>query len=95
MPSAPTLSDGTAGGIEENAITFELCQSLIDESVLVSEADIAAAMRIYLEAEQEPLEGAAGVALAAMLQRKAALKGLKVAVIICGGNVSQQVLDRL
>jgi threonine dehydratase len=95
MPSAPTLSDGTAGGIEADAITFELCQSLIDESVLVSEAEIAAAMRIYLEAEQEPLEGAAGVALAAVLKRKDALQGLKVAVIICGGNVSQQVLDSL
>lgn len=95
LPSAPTLSDGTAGGIEENAITFALCQSLIDESVLVSEAEIAAAMRIYLDAEKEPLEGAAGVALAALLKRKAALKGRKCAVIICGGNVSPQILDNL
>jgi len=95
LPSAPTLSDGTAGGIENDAITFALCQSLIDESVLVSEAEIAAAMRLYLDVEKEPLEGAAGVALAALLKRRAALKGRKCAVIICGGNVSQQVLDNL
>ncbi len=95
MPSDPTLSDGTAGGIEAGAITFELCKVLIDEFVLVSEAQIAAAMRIYMAAEDEAIEGAAGVALAALLARKDAVKGRKVAVIVCGGNVSQQVIDSI
>lgn len=95
MPSDPTLSDGTAGGIEAGAITFELCKDLIDEFVLVSEADIAAAMRIYMAAEGEAIEGAAGVALAALLARKDAVKGRKVAVIVCGGNVSQQLIDSI
>ena len=90
MPSDPTLSDGTAGGIEANAITFDLCRALIDEFILVSEDEIAAAMRVYIEAEEEPLEGAAGVALAALLKHKDVEPGRKVAVIICGGNVSQQ-----
>ena len=93
IPSDATLSDGTAGGIEADAITFELCSVLIDEFILVSEAEIAAAMRSYIAAENEPLEGAAGVAIAALLKRKDAVVGRKVAVIICGGNVSQQVLD--
>jgi threonine dehydratase len=95
IPSDPTLSDGTAGGIEAGSITFELCCSLIDELVLVSEEEIAAAMRAYIAAENEPLEGAAGVALAALLKRKDDVAGRKVAVIICGGNVSQQVLDEI
>lgn len=95
IPSDPTLSDGTAGGIEAGSITFELCSSLIDEFVLVSEEEIAAAMRAYIAAENEPLEGAAGVALAALLKRKDDVAGRKVAVIICGGNVSQQVLDEI
>lgn len=95
IPSDPTLSDGTAGGIEADAITFELCRDLIDELVLVSEAEIAAAMRAYIAAENEPLEGAAGVALAALLKLKGNIAGRKVAVVICGGNVSQQILDEL
>lgn len=95
LPSAPTLSDGTAGGIEAEAITFDLCRTLIDDSIIVSEAEIAAAMRIYLDAEKEPLEGAAGVALAGLLKHKDAVSGRKVAVIVCGGNVSQQVLDKI
>lgn len=95
LPSDPTLSDGTAGGIESAAITFELCRELIDEFLLVSEEEIADAMRIYIEAEGEPLEGAAGVALAALLKHKEAEPGREVAVIICGGNVSQQLIDRI
>ena len=95
LPSGPTLSDGTAGGIEPQAITFELCRELVTEFVLVSEAQIAAAMRDYIAAYDEAVEGAAGVALAALLHRKEAVAGSKVAVIICGGNVSQKVIDRI
>ncbi len=95
MKSEPTLSDGTAGGIEPGAITFDLCCQLIDEFVLLSEAQIAVAMRQYLASCDEAIEGAAGVALAGMLARTDAIKGQKVAVIICGGNVSQQVLDSI
>jgi threonine dehydratase len=95
LPSDPTLSDGTAGGIEADAITFELCRELIDEFVLVSEAQIAAAMRSFIAAHAEAIEGAAGVALAAMLARKSDIAGQNVAVIICGGNVSQQVIDQV
>ena len=49
----------------------------------------------YIAAENEPIEGAAGVALAGLLQRKDAVAGRKVAIIICGGNVSQQTLDQI
>ena len=44
LPSAPTLSDGTAGGIEPGAITFDLCKELVDDYVLIDEPEIAAAM---------------------------------------------------
>lgn len=95
LASDPTLSDGTAGGIEPEAITFELCCELIDEFVLVSEAQIAAAMRQYIEVYRHPIEGAAGVALAAMAERKTRIEGKKIAVIICGGNVSQETLNTI
>ena len=95
LPSEPTLSDGTAGGIEPDAITFELCRELIDESVLVSEAQIATAMREYIEAYDEPIEGAAGVAIAAMQAQQESIKGRKVVVIICGGNVSEATLESI
>ena len=92
LPSDPTLSDGTAGGIESGSITFELCRELVDEFVLVSEQQIAAAMRQYIDAEQHQIEGAAGVAVAALLNRHDAVKGAKIVVIICGGNISEETL---
>ncbi|HSO20744.1 MAG TPA: pyridoxal-phosphate dependent enzyme, partial [Desulfosarcina sp.] len=39
-----TLSDGTAGGIEPGAITVDPCRALVDDWVLVPEAEIRDAM---------------------------------------------------
>ncbi len=92
LPSEPTLSDGTAGGVESDSITFELCRELVDDFVLVSERQIASAMRHYINAEQHRIEGAAGVAVAALLDCQGTLRGMKIAVIICGGNISEATL---
>ena len=93
MPSEPTLSDGTAGGIEAEAITFELCRHLVDEFVLVSENQIAQAMREFSAEQQSEIEGAAGVAIAALNHCHESIAGKKVVIVICGGNISQETLD--
>lgn len=95
LPSKPTLSDGTAGGIEGDAVTFPLNQAVVDEFVTVSEAEIAAAMRDYMVAEGDTIEGAAGVAVAALLKRAGSIAGKNVIVVICGGNISSESLDRV
>ena len=92
LPSKETLSDGTAGGIEEAAITFDLCQALVDDYVLVSEDEIASSMRDFIDAHHQLPEGAAGVALAGLAKAADRFKGQKVVVIICGGNVSRDTL---
>ena len=51
MDSMPTISDGTAGGIEKDSITFELCQEYVDEFVILTEEEIMAAMTLMLEKE--------------------------------------------
>jgi threonine dehydratase len=92
MPSEPTLSDGTAGGIEAGAVTFPLNQAVVDDWVVVVEQQIAAAMRAYMAREDGVIEGAAGVALAGLLATQKALRGKKVVVVICGGNISPEML---
>ena len=84
----PTLSDATAGGVEPGSITFDLARELIDDCVLVSEAEIADAIRFVLAEHHLVIEGAAGVAVAAW--RKAAMRyaGQSVAIVLCGGNIS-------
>lgn len=93
--SAPTLSDGTAGGIEQDAVTYGLCRQLVDEFVLVSEAEIADAMRQFIDHEHQLIEGAAGVAVAAMLKQREAIAGRKVVAVVCGGNISRDTLKEV
>lgn len=83
-----TLSDGTAGGVEDDAVTFPIAQTVIDKTVLVSEAEIAMAMRTVAEAERWIVEGAAGVAVAGITQLASEYQGRKVAVILCGRNIT-------
>ncbi|MGH7712451.1 MAG: threonine/serine dehydratase [Gemmatimonadaceae bacterium] len=93
--SEPTLSDGTAGGVEADSITFELCRALVDDWVLVSENEIAAAMREFIALEHQLIEGAAAVALAALGRKAAEFRGRRVAVVLCGGNVSLETLQKV
>jgi len=91
LESKPTLSDGTAGGIEPGAITFPLCRTLADDLVTVTEAEILSAMRRIRETHGFLVEGAAGVALAGYL--RGGVPGRRAIVILCGGNVEPDVLD--
>src|SRR6185437_10784314 len=49
IDASPTLSDGTAGGIEPGAITFALCVELVDEWVLVTEDQIKEALQLTID----------------------------------------------
>ncbi len=95
LDSKPTLSDGTAGGVEENSITFQICNRNIDETILVSETEIKNAMMAFIESEQLLLEGAAGTAVATLLKIKNELRGKRVGVVICGGNISLDVIKQI
>jgi threonine dehydratase len=95
MQSEPTLSDGTAGGIEADAKTFAINQAVVDEFVIVSEEQIGAAMRLFMEREGDTIEGAAGVAVAALLEQQEKLRDQQVAVVICGGNITDDKLAEI
>ena len=95
LPSRPTLSDGTAGGVEPGAITFPWCRDLVSDYDLVDEPAIADAMRLMAEEEHLVVEGAAGVAVASMLAQAERWRGRRVVVVICGGNVGSERLGRI
>ncbi|MFQ5570094.1 MAG: threonine/serine dehydratase [Rhodothermales bacterium] len=83
----PTLSDGTAGGIEAGAITFDLCRRYVDDWVLVDEPSIRHALKLVFDQHRLVIEGAAAVTVASFLQIKERLAGKTVALILCGGNI--------
>jgi threonine dehydratase len=91
----PTLSESTSGGLEEGTVTLPVCSRVIDRCVLVSEAEILAAMRLVYERKGWLVEGAAGVAIAACLQSIGRYVGKTVVVIVCGGNLSERVRSLL
>jgi threonine dehydratase len=87
-PAQPTFSDGTAGGIEPDTITFEPCRDLVDEWVTVTEAEIAGAVASMIDDHHQLVEGSAGVALAAGIGFARRSPGSTVVVVSCGANVS-------
>ncbi|MDT7671949.1 MAG: threonine dehydratase, partial [Pseudonocardiales bacterium] len=88
----PTLSDGTAGSVEDGAVTLGLCRALVDDWVLVDEAAIRAALRLVIDTEHQLIDGAAAVAVAAALARREELRGQRVAIVSCGANIAASTL---
>ncbi len=88
VPEEPTISESTAGGVEEDSVTFPLCQQLIDEHTLVSETEIREAMRLIFDKEHWIIEGSAGVAVAAYLKERERFAGQNVAIVLCGRNIA-------
>jgi threonine dehydratase len=84
----PTLADSLGGGIGlDNRHTFRMVRDLVDEVVLLSEAEIAAAMRALFLREGWVAEGAGAVGVALLLDPARAALGRRVAVVISGRNI--------
>lgn len=81
-----TLADGLAGNIEAGSITFPIIQELVDEIILVSEAEIAEALARFAREEHIIVEGSAAVALAALQDSR--FKGQRLGVVVSGRNIS-------
>lgn len=91
----PTLSESTSGGLEPGSVTLDVCANVIDHSVLVTEDEILAAMKKIRDLRGWIIEGAAAVAVAAFIKNANLYRGKRVVIVICGGNLSAEVLSRL
>ena len=92
FPAGPTLADGLAGGIGE--IAFEH-RDLIDEVVVVPEAEIESAMAALLAEDQVVAEGSGAVGVAAVRAGLVDASRGPIAVVVTGANVDAAVLARL
>jgi threonine dehydratase len=100
MPEEETLAEALSGGIGlTNRYSLSLIRELVDEHILVDEEEIGAAMLFAASALHLLVEGGGAVALAALLGKRCDLiakKGTEnVAVLLSGGNVSLQRLQKL
>jgi len=94
VTSLHTIADGIA--IKKiGDITFPIIQQKVDEIVTVEEEEIAAAILLLMERKKVVVEGAGAVPLAAIMDSKTRIKGKKVALVLSGGNIDMNILDRV
>ena len=90
-----TLADSLGGGIGlDNRHTFSMVRELIDDFVLVSEAEIAAGIRHAYYEERQIVEGSGAVGIAAVLSGKLENSG-KTVILISGGNIAMDLHKRV
>ncbi|MCD7059378.1 hydroxyectoine utilization dehydratase EutB [Pelagibacterium xiamenense] len=86
-----TLADSLGGGIGlDNRLTFNMVRDLVDETILVSESEIAEAVRFAYEFEREVLEGGAAVGIAALMSGKFEPRG-PTGLVLTGRNIDTRV----
>ena len=88
-----SLADGLSGGIKEEML--ELAKTRVDDFLLVSEEEIAEAMKYSIMELHQVVEGAGAVGLAAILSGKINVRDKRVGVVISGGNVDSKTIARI
>jgi len=95
LDSVNTIADGLTAPIA-GVLTLAAVERFVDEVVLVSDAEIAAATRAVLQYAKLLVEPAGAAGVAALLSGRVTFPaGARVAVVLSGGNVDWGVLMAL
>lgn len=91
----PTLADSLGGGIGlENRHSFAMVRDLVDDTLLLSEEEIAEGLRHAYWEEQEILEGGGAVGIAALLADRIPGKG-PVCAVLSGRNIDMSLHNKI
>lgn len=86
-----TLAEGIAVTLPGD-VTKSIIEELVDDILLVSEADIERAVALLINIEKTVVEGAGAAGLAALLAAKRLYKDRKIGLVLCGGNIDTRLL---
>jgi threonine dehydratase len=86
-----TIADGIAVR-EPGNISLSLARTLVDDVLLVDEADLEQAIVMLLEVEKTVVEGAGAAGLAALLLHGSRFAGRNVGLVLTGGNIEPLTL---
>ena len=92
--TAHTFADGMACR-EPDPAAFEIVRAGAERIVRVADAQVAEAIRAYWTDTHNLAEGAGAAPLAALLAEREAMRGRKVGVILCGGNIDLPLAMRV
>jgi threonine dehydratase len=95
VPTAvDTIADGLATG-RVGRLAFEIVRDRLERVVTVDDFEIGEAVLLMLERMKLLAEGAGAAALAGALKLGAALAGRRVVIVVSGGNIDVNLLDRI
>lgn len=93
-PATTRIADGMACRTPVPE-ALEVIRRGAERVVQVSDAEVEVAMRAFFADTHNVAEGAGAASLAALLQEREAMRGRRVAVVLCGGNVDTTVFSRV
>ena len=91
--AGPTICDGLAGGF--GRVPFEMASDLIDEILVIPEANVRSAVAWLVNHEQLLVEGAGAIAVAPLLNGQLAAAGEKVVAVLTGRNIDTTLLRQI
>jgi threonine dehydratase len=95
MDTESTLADTCGGGVDLDSITLDFCRRYSDGILLLSEDEIAAAVRLLFEQHRLVAEGSGVLGIGGILKNKEKLKGKKVVAVVCGRNIDLEVFKQI
>ena len=89
-----TISDATAGGIEDDSLTYHTCKKYLNGFELVSEESIKEAVAFVANYHHSLIEPGAALSVAAMLKSEA-YKGKNVVLVLTGKKIDRRLLAKI
>jgi threonine dehydratase len=93
-PNQGTLADGIAVQ-KANPDMFAMLEGIVDEVFTSDEEEIAMNVLRFMETGKILTEGSAAIVLGALDRYHEQLKGKKVVLLVCGGNIDVNLISRI
>lgn len=90
----PTIADATAGGIEANSLTFDICKNQLNGFELIEENEIKEAVAFIVKYHQTIIEPGAALPVAAILHSKK-YAGKNVVLVLTGKKINHALLTNI
>jgi len=92
-PTMDTIADGIAVRVPVQE-ALEIMRETVDDVMLVTDDEIVEAMRLVHRNAGLVLEPAGAAGIAAVAKRRSELSGKRVAVVLTGGNVTEEQIGK-
>ncbi len=90
-----TLAEALSGDIQKGSVTIDMVSEYVDQIVMITEEDIAEAIRWMVDMQGWLVEGGGAVGIGVMLNNTIPPDDVPTAVLVSGGNIDGQALRKI